>query len=826
MASIDNDDSLFQFDPCESTPAISSHSESSGSIDVDIGKGKGVSRPIPVPLDGSASKGKGRDIGPPALPALTFDNSIFSSLIDNTPEPSSYASSSSSYGSPPLAAAAIASPSPICIVPTLHRVPSRRRSLSTLSTTNSVKFEAGLRSSTKMSSNLARKLMGRKRSIDLDNIGFKRVTVEEISFPRVAVDGHEFLPHKPSAKGRSYSTPSYPSILDLVSYQELDLCVPAQAARKPAYFDDMLSKELQLQVMSALLDIHEAGHRKIQEQGLWTLHKAVSSASKWVGRERGVCELLKLRAVSKSWEMLVLDGSLWQNIDLHRFPGLPPSVILRMTSIGGAFATCLNISGHVHLSPSNLSDLTENLCMVDPAHSQLTELNLRGCTSLTTRSLHDILSRSPSLRRLNLRGLTMVTNTTCDVLAASCIQLVSLDVGRASNMDSSGIKAIAYAAIGRQEHLLLKELRISGLKYVDDEMMSCLARAAPYLEILDLSYARQLHNSALDAFVSCDDTDGLGVDTIVLTAREAGRDSTDNNRYRRRITRLRHLSLSSCILLTDIACSNLAHSVPHLEFLELAGIGEDLKDEGLIRLLNTTPMIRRIDLEDASDISDALLTALTPSVLDSEPSKLVQEPGHALEYLSISYATRVTEAAMLALIRDCERLKVLETDNTGMRSTVLKEFVRLSRDRSMSDARIVAVDCRGLTEANVKELASSTRPRQGFRNFSARKLKFLDGKDGDLEDLKAGGQDECDEKRVVLKSFYSWQIVDAVAAAREKRRKATSRRRADESSETDNTGGNGISTTRWWSPGGRRSGSASPRVPAITDLNNEGCTIM
>jgi F-box/leucine-rich repeat protein 2/20 len=38
------------------------------------------------------------------------------------------------------------------------------------------------------------------------------------------------------------------------------------------------------------------------------------------------------------------------------------------------------------------------------------------------------------------------------------------------------------------------------------------------------------------------------------------------------------------------------------------------------------------------------------------------------------------------------------------------------------------------------------------RSWEARKLRYLDGRDE--EDLKVG-QGECDEKRVVIKSFYS-----------------------------------------------------------------------
>jgi len=394
-------------------------------------------------------------------------------------------------------------------------------------------------------------------------------------------------------------------------------------------------------------------------------------------------------------------------------------------------------------------------------------------------------------------------------------------------MDGSGLLSLASAAISRGERLLLKELRLSGLKHMNDAIMATLGRAAPYLEVLDLSYVRQLHNSALEAFVSCEDGDSLGVETILLTSREAGREPGDPNKYRRRITHLRHLCLSSCILLTDIACSHLAYTVPRLEFLEMAGIGAELGDDGLVRLLNTTPFIRRLDLEDANEITDNVLEAITPAV----ETDLIQAPpepqtGHALEHLVISFATSVTDDALLSLIRGCPRLRVLEVDNTHMSGSVLKEFVRVMRERRMADSSVVAIDCRGVNESLVQDLLSSTRPRLGWRSYHARKLKYLDGRDG--EELKVG-QDECDEMRVVLKTFYSWQTVDAVKAAREKRRKSSSRRAANDSngSVTDSEDFLGATTrARWWSPGGGRripGGSSS----TIFDTNsNDSCRIM
>lgn len=337
--------------------------------------------------------------------------------------------------------------------------------------------------------------------------------------------------------------------------------------------------------------------------------------------------------------------------------------------------------------------------------------------------------------------------------------------------------------------------------------MSLLGRYAPDLEVLDLSGIRGLQNSELAAYVSCEENEKVN-DSVLLTSREAGRDPGDITKYRRRVTRLRHLVLSQCPLLSDIACSNLAYTLPKLEFLELAGIGSELRDEGLIRLLKTTPLLRRLDLDEASSITDATITALTPST--DEPQYSAGSTGMRLEQLNLSYAVQLTSDALHLLVRACPNLKHVELDNTRVSGLLVKEFVRQARKQKTTGAQIVVVDCRGVGENAVKDLVDDTRTRHGWRGWDARFLKYLDSRDN--EGLGVGA-DECDDKRVVLKSFYSWQAVDAVEAAREKQRKNGRGRMGEDYFSSKRNG-------KWWAPGARR-----PPLTTYRD-SRDSCIIM
>ncbi|GBE77542.1 predicted protein [Sparassis crispa] len=837
----------------------------------------------------SLGKGKAREL-PPSLPPLSlytelnYESSDWPSFEASSPAaagPSSYRSISASINTSErghnvsVVDRVSAPPEFSGQVLGVVRVPSRRRSLSSLSvrsnrslsTLSMSKVKVRL-AGTKGPGNLARKLLFKKRTSppespssadstsDIDVSGCEeascfspwsrdlkgRTTAAPMLDLDLSLSGLDpLLPlycagrgsnecNMLRTKGRSYSSPlPLPSTpLDLVPVTTADIFEPIRVVSRN-YFDEYLPHELKVQVLAALVHLHEAEYQRNVREGEWTVLKASSSRNKWVGTAKGLRELFRLSRVSKYWQALVYDGQLWTNLDLRYFPKLPASVLAQLCDVAGGFIRHIDVTGHVSLSHTTLLDITNFLCIQtsitgDLTHTHLTSINLQGCSALSTRSLHNLLIRSPSLQKLCVKGLTAVTNTTCDILAVYCPKLVTLDFSRCPNMDGDGVHCLASTRLARKEHLPLKVLRLSGLKRVTDDMMACLGKAAPDLEVLDLSYARDLHNSAVEAFVACTEADAVDGTAVQLTSREAGRDPSDPTSYWRRVTCLRHLALSSCIFLTDHACSHLAHAVPKLEFLEMAGIGADLRDDGLVRLLGTTPFIRRLDLEDATEITDDLLFAITPDLATaSAPSSrtpVAPQPGHALEYLVISGANNITNDAMQELICSCSRLRVLEADNTRVSGLTVREFVETMRERKMVNAQVVAIDCRNVGEIAVKDLIPHTRPRIGWRAWEAKKLGYLDARD---EEGLNVGQDECDKYRVALKTFYSWQTVDAVRAARDKKRK--SKRSVNVSSSGAGESPGPSSRAKWWSPGGRRSGATSPLV---MDMNNdrEGCVLM
>ena len=103
--------------------------------------------------------------------------------------------------------------------------------------------------------------------------------------------------HPSKANVRSYSDPfPFPHAFDIVSTDATDTFVPITIVVPPNLFDGMLPRELRLRIFDLLVRIHEEDHERRVREGRWTAIKA--SKHKWVGRNHGIRELVRLSRVS------------------------------------------------------------------------------------------------------------------------------------------------------------------------------------------------------------------------------------------------------------------------------------------------------------------------------------------------------------------------------------------------------------------------------------------------------------------------------------------------------------------------------------------------
>ncbi len=76
-------------------------------------------------------------------------------------------------------------------------------------------------------------------------------------------------------------------------------------------------------------------------------------------------------------------------------------------------------------------------------------------------------------------------------------------------------------------------------------------------------------------------------------------------------------------------------------------------------LFATTPKIRRVDLEMATDLTDRTIQALTPP---KHGTSIIKIAGCELESLSIGYAGQITTEANMRLLHNAPKLLHLGLD--------------------------------------------------------------------------------------------------------------------------------------------------------------------
>ncbi|GAA5831035.1 hypothetical protein JCM11251_005117 [Rhodosporidiobolus azoricus] len=571
-----------------------------------------------------------------------------------------------------------------------------------------------------------------------------------------------------------------------------------------------LPRELQLTVFKAVLDVCEQDWAREVRKGEWVGEKARVRWSE--GQAMGRRELMRLGRVSKAWRSLCLDGQLWPTAPASSLLGgdvVRADGLRSLFEHGGPFVRALDVKG---LGTTTLDWLMLDR-MVDAmkafefgGKTRLTRIDLTGCTHLTTASLSHLLCSSPELNDLTLIGLRIVTSTHMSTLAASCPRLLKLDVSRCPQLPASGLLRLPYppkcrpcgdAKAPATSMRGLTTLRASSLSGMSDTIFCELLDRYPALEVLDLSFSNLITDAGLksaatqtvahsEASPSFSPGSHAARTTsyrrpsqnrLSSSAVNARLHTTLSATTRRVYSSLRHLNLSACPRLSHSSFSRLANSFPSLEILELSRFTSGGQTNGLVSFLSTVPELRKLDLEDADDATDDVLLTLAQHTPN-------------LTHLLVSSCVALTDAGFTAVVNGCSKLRILEADGTTISDSTAKMFVALAKERAIRaqeeaartkedvdplvrtryPAVLSVLDNRQTGRRLSRDVgAASVRPRTGQRGYWTRAVGFYHDGEDDEANAPSGGKgvfDEMDERRVVVRSFYSSLAVDAATALR------------------------------------------------------------
>ncbi|CAD7673238.1 unnamed protein product [Nyctereutes procyonoides] len=311
-----------------------------------------------------------------------------------------------------------------------------------------------------------------------------------------------------------------------------------------------------------------------------------------------IVTLCRCAQISKAWNILALDGSNWQRIDLFNFQtDVEGRVVENISKRCGGFLRKLSLRGCIGVGDSSL-----NTCYsLSRFCSKLKHLDLTSCVSITNSSLKGISEGCRNLEYLNLSWCDQITKDGIEALVRGCRGLKALLLRGCTQLEDEALKHIQNYC-----HELVS-LNLQSCSRITDEGVVQICRGCHRLQALCLSGCSNLTDASLTA---------LALNCPRLQILEAARCShlTDAGftLLARNCHDLEKMDLEECILITDSTLIQLSVHCPKLQALSLSHC-ELITDDGILHLSNSTcghERLRVLELDNCLLITDVALEHL------------------------------------------------------------------------------------------------------------------------------------------------------------------------------------------------------------------------
>uniref|UniRef100_A0A8C2KMY7 F-box and leucine-rich repeat protein 20 n=1 Tax=Cyprinus carpio TaxID=7962 RepID=A0A8C2KMY7_CYPCA len=198
-----------------------------------------------------------------------------------------------------------------------------------------------------------------------------------------------------------------------------------------------------------------------------------------------VVTLCRCAQVSRSWNLLALDGSNWQRIDLFDFQrDIEGRVVENISKRCGGFLRKLSLRGCLGVGDSALRTFAQNCRNIEL-------LSLNGCTKITDSTCNSLSKFCPKLKHLDLASCTSITNLSLKALSEGCPLLEQLNISWCDQVTKDGIQALVRCCPG------LKGLFLKGCTQLDDEALQHIGAHCPELVTLNLQTCSVSHSYSL-----------------------------------------------------------------------------------------------------------------------------------------------------------------------------------------------------------------------------------------------------------------------------------------------------------------------------------------
>ena len=141
--------------------------------------------------------------------------------------------------------------------------------------------------------------------------------------------------------------------------------------------------------------------------------------------------------VSRAWNVLALDGSNWQYVDLFEFQiDIEGIVVENIARRCGGFLRKLSLRGCQAVGDNALATFSQ-FC------NNIEHLDLKYCKKISDRTSQSLSLHCHKLQYLDVSSCSAVTDISLHALAQGCPGLVHLDISWCDMVTSNGVRSLS-----------------------------------------------------------------------------------------------------------------------------------------------------------------------------------------------------------------------------------------------------------------------------------------------------------------------------------------------------------------------------------------------
>uniref|UniRef100_A0A1B0DEP6 Uncharacterized protein n=1 Tax=Phlebotomus papatasi TaxID=29031 RepID=A0A1B0DEP6_PHLPP len=185
-----------------------------------------------------------------------------------------------------------------------------------------------------------------------------------------------------------------------------------------------------------------------------------------------VVSLCRCAQVSKYWNLLALDGSNWQKIDLFDFQrDIEGPVIENISQRCGGFLKLLSLKGCQSVGDQSIRTLAQHCHNIE-------YLDLSDCKKITDLAIQSLSKHCPKLSIVYLESCVNISDCSLKAISDGCPSLTEINISWCDLVTENGVEALARGCPK------IKKFSSKGCKQVNDRAVICLATYCPNIETL------------------------------------------------------------------------------------------------------------------------------------------------------------------------------------------------------------------------------------------------------------------------------------------------------------------------------------------------------